>query len=168
TDSCRCLIIFCNAESTSASPSAGLPAPRASMSAFLSVELTMRSVETARSFLAFIASVKALLMSSRRTIIVPPKYGCPPHSPERRRDGNNTIYPPYGVSPKHPQVQREDGSHYRKADHHSTFSFPPQSTKLCLWVYQSKLTLWRGTDRPRHRARLSKRCTSNRQLLPPN
>jgi hypothetical protein len=29
--------------------------------------LTMRSVETARSFLAFIASVRALLMSSRST-----------------------------------------------------------------------------------------------------
>src|SRR6185437_1882834 len=65
TDSWRCLIIFCSSGSTSASPSGGLPAPRASISAFLSVELTMRSVETARSFLAFWASIKALLMSSR-------------------------------------------------------------------------------------------------------
>jgi hypothetical protein len=67
TDSWRCLIIFCSSGSTSASPSAGLPCPRASMSAFLSVELTMRSVDTARSFLAFCASIKALLMSSRST-----------------------------------------------------------------------------------------------------
>src|SRR5665647_3035248 len=67
TDSWRCLIIFCRIASTSASPSGGLPEPRASMSAFLSVELTMRRVETARSFLAFIASFKALLMSSRST-----------------------------------------------------------------------------------------------------
>src|SRR5262249_25407152 len=48
--------------------SGGLPAPRASISAFLSEELIMRSVDTARSFLAFIASVRALLMSSRSTV----------------------------------------------------------------------------------------------------
>src|SRR3974390_1011302 len=67
TDSCRCLIIFCKIASTSASPSAGLLAPRASMSAFFSVELTMRSVETVRSFLAFIASLRASLIWSRST-----------------------------------------------------------------------------------------------------
>src|ERR1019366_3818898 len=62
------MIIFCSTGSTSASPSGGLPAPRASISAFLSVELTMRRVETTRSFLAFCASFKALLMSSRSTV----------------------------------------------------------------------------------------------------
>src|SRR5262245_50684646 len=60
-------MIFCSKLSTSASPSGGLPVPRASISAFLREELIIRSVDTARSFLAFIASVRALLMSSRST-----------------------------------------------------------------------------------------------------
>src|ERR1700733_7511657 len=65
TDSWRCLIIFWNTPSRSASDSGGLPSPRAAMSAFLMVELTIRSVESLRSSLAFIASLTALLMSSR-------------------------------------------------------------------------------------------------------
>src|SRR5215470_19857218 len=38
------------------------------MSAFLRVELTRRSVDTRRSFFAFMASFKALLMSSRSMV----------------------------------------------------------------------------------------------------
>ena len=40
------------------------------MSAFLMVELTMRSVESLRSSLAFIASLTALLMSSRSMVLI--------------------------------------------------------------------------------------------------
>ena len=64
----RCLIIFCRIGRTSACRRArrAWRLPRASMSALWSVAaLTMRSVETARSFLAFIASFKAALISSR-------------------------------------------------------------------------------------------------------
>src|SRR4051794_18056034 len=69
TDSWRCLIIFCNTESSSPSPSGGLPSPRAAMSAFLMVELTMRSVDSLRSSLARMASLTALLMSSRSIVM---------------------------------------------------------------------------------------------------
>src|ERR1700687_964600 len=65
TDSWRCLIIFWNTPRRSASDSGGLPSPRAAMSAFLMVELTMRSVESLRSSFALIASLTALVMSSR-------------------------------------------------------------------------------------------------------
>src|ERR1700682_5463349 len=65
TDSWRCFIIFWNTPRRSASLSGGLPCPRASMSAFLMVELTIRSVESLRSSLARIASLTALLMSWR-------------------------------------------------------------------------------------------------------
>ena len=40
------------------------------MSAFLMVELTMRSVESLRSSLARIASLTALLMSSRSIVLI--------------------------------------------------------------------------------------------------
>src|SRR6267142_2677013 len=69
TDSWRCLIIFWNTPRRSASLSGGLPCPRASISAFLMVELTMRSVESLRSSLARIASLTALLMSSRSIVV---------------------------------------------------------------------------------------------------
>src|ERR1700730_13023689 len=65
TDSWRCLIIFWNTPRRSASLSGGFPSPRAAMSAFLMVEFTIRSVESLRSSLARIASLTALLMSSR-------------------------------------------------------------------------------------------------------
>src|ERR1700756_5518596 len=45
----------------------GLPFPCASMSAFLSAALTKRSVDTRRSSRAFIASFRAVLISSRST-----------------------------------------------------------------------------------------------------
>src|ERR1700724_2169137 len=68
TDSWRCFIIFWNTPSRSASLSGGLPSPRAAMSAFLMVELTIRSVESLRSSLARIASLTALLMFSRSIV----------------------------------------------------------------------------------------------------
>src|ERR1700738_187654 len=68
TDSWRCFIIFWNTLRRSPSLSGGLPCPRASISAFLMVELTIRSVESLRSSLARIASLTALLMSSRRIV----------------------------------------------------------------------------------------------------
>src|ERR1043166_1400019 len=46
------------------------------MSAFLMVELTMRSVESFRSSLAFMASLTALLMSSR-SMVASLKMGAP-------------------------------------------------------------------------------------------
>jgi len=48
-----------------------LPSPRAAISAFLMVELTMRKVESLRSSLARIASLTALLMFSRSIVMYP-------------------------------------------------------------------------------------------------
>src|SRR5262245_12059099 len=55
------------------------------MSAFLMVELTMRSVESLRSSLAFMASLTALLMSSRN-MAYPFKYPTPDLGRSRPRD----------------------------------------------------------------------------------
>src|SRR3954447_24935240 len=94
TASWRCFIIFCNTPSRSASLSGGLPCPRASMSAFLMVELTMRSVESLRSSLARIASLTALLMSSRSIFYPLAAFG-PQHAEapdlggSRHRDNTN-------------------------------------------------------------------------------
>src|ERR1700759_580799 len=57
--------MICSTPSRSASESGGLPSPRAAISAFLMVELTLRSVESLRSSLAFMASLTALLLLSR-------------------------------------------------------------------------------------------------------
>src|SRR6202022_4797969 len=70
TDSWRCFIIFWNTPRRSPSLRGGFPSPRAAMSAFLMVELTLRSVESLRSSLARIASLTALLMSSRSIVCV--------------------------------------------------------------------------------------------------
>src|SRR5690348_8070115 len=78
---------------SSSSPSGPLPAPRASMSAFLMVELTMRRVETRRASCAFMAAFKALLISSRNIAMpfavpapIPPWLaGVEPHIEVRRQ-----------------------------------------------------------------------------------
>src|SRR5882724_12780024 len=96
TDSWRCLIIFWNTPSRSASVRGGLPSPRAAMSAFLMVELTMRSVESLRSSLARIASLTALLMSSRSIVLSSRKRQAAfPESPDLggSRPGNNSDHP---------------------------------------------------------------------------
>src|SRR3569623_1672427 len=55
----------------SSSDNGCLPCPRASISAFLIDEFTIRNVESLRSALAFIASFTALLMSSRSMVALP-------------------------------------------------------------------------------------------------
>src|SRR5438067_721369 len=67
------------------------------MSAFLMVELTMRSVDSLRSFLAFMASLTALLMSSRSMIVIPFEYPTPDLG--RSWPGNNRSSQPFDQSP---------------------------------------------------------------------
>src|SRR5580658_5954490 len=69
------------------------------MSAFLMVELTMRSVESLRSSLARIASLTALLMSSRSIVLSsrgPAAVSIPPDDLGGPRRSNNSHPQPFG------------------------------------------------------------------------
>src|ERR671930_221416 len=104
---------FCSSPRISSSESTGFPRPCASMSAFFNAALTSRSVDTRRSSRAFIASLRAVLISSRSTAMASRKIA--PESGSSRRARDRRRAPRLRLSMSEKQPAHSGGDHAKPA-----------------------------------------------------